>query len=301
MCCCADGLDHIVTKNGKKRGRKVKPMPNNVLGYNLTTSTRGSGGKSVHRIHLRLRQPGNHHTFYPYEDIAGTMCHELAHCIRGPHDAIFYKAMDEIMEQHASFLARGIVADKDGFPIGSSQSYTLGGANARAGRGLSGTNSMASLAYRAAQRRIEKQKRGGTHVLGSSSQDSSSISSIGSLKHLPPSEAARIAAERRIEERRIQDSKYCLPCNEIIEILDESSDEEDNEVEVMKVASRARKNIINLVDSSDDDDEKKLPAVINIDGDDVDGDKSKRWACKACTFVNKPMSLACEICCGERA
>ena len=62
-------------------------MPNNVLGYNRTsTSYRGK----IHDIHLRLRQPGSHELI-DYESIAATMCHELAHCVRGPHDAHFYK------------------------------------------------------------------------------------------------------------------------------------------------------------------------------------------------------------------
>lgn len=26
------------------------------------------------------------HVLYSYEDVAGTMIHELAHCVRGPHD-----------------------------------------------------------------------------------------------------------------------------------------------------------------------------------------------------------------------
>jgi len=62
-------------------------MPNNVLGYNRTsTSYRGK----IHDIHLRLRRPGSHELI-DYESIAATMCHELAHCVRGPHDAHFYK------------------------------------------------------------------------------------------------------------------------------------------------------------------------------------------------------------------
>ena len=69
--------------------RKTKVMPNNVLGYNRTsTSYRGK----IHDIHLRLRRPGSHELI-DYESIAATMCHELAHCVRGPHDAHFYKVI----------------------------------------------------------------------------------------------------------------------------------------------------------------------------------------------------------------
>ena len=75
-----DGIDCL-------KKRKSKVMPNNVLGYNRTsTSYRGK----IHDIHLRLRRPGSHELI-DYESIAATMCHELAHCVRGPHDAHFYK------------------------------------------------------------------------------------------------------------------------------------------------------------------------------------------------------------------
>ena len=68
MCCCGDGIDCL-----KKRKSKTKVMPNNVLGYNRTsTSHRGK----IHDIHLRLRHPGSH-DIVDYESIAATMCHEL--------------------------------------------------------------------------------------------------------------------------------------------------------------------------------------------------------------------------------
>ncbi len=77
MCCCGDGKDHTPHKRG---GRKTKIMPNNVLGYNLTASSY----TKTHEIHLRLRHPRTH-VLLDYESVAGTMCHELAHCVRGPH------------------------------------------------------------------------------------------------------------------------------------------------------------------------------------------------------------------------
>ena len=68
MCCCGDGIGCL-----KKRKTKTKVMPNNVLGYNRTsTSHRGK----IHDIHLRLRHPGSH-DIVDYESIAATMCHEL--------------------------------------------------------------------------------------------------------------------------------------------------------------------------------------------------------------------------------
>jgi len=269
MCCCDDGYNYMETttrhaKNNRnggstKRRRNIRTMPNNVLGYNLTQGTRYNNNSnsndkrkkysSIHRIHLRLRHPNNHSSFYSYEDIAGTMCHELAHCEYGRHDKNFYKCMDDIMEQYSLYLVRGVVLDTSGFPLNSQNSYILGG-----GGGSGNTNSVnGNLLAHAAQRRFEQRQRygSGAYVLGGGlsyiqeikrkeneqrtngfniygNSSSSSSSSSSTLAKLPPREAARIAAERRVEERRTNDSKYCLPCQEIIEILDGDSSSSDN-------------------------------------------------------------------------
>lgn len=340
MCCCEDGLDHITNQNfrnrnstgGAKRGRKTRRMPNNVLGYNLTQGSRG--GTSVHRIHLRLRHPTKH-TFFPYEDIAGTMCHELAHCERGPHDAKFYKLMEEIMEQHAVYMVKGLVVDNSGFPMGSDDAHVLGGS---AGSNGASNGSNRNDRERAAQRRLDQQKKmGGTFRLGGGFMQRSAGSAAGSLAHLPPAEAARIAAQRRIEERRINDSKYCLPCQEIIEILDCSSsdDEEDVDGNPRKIASSAAKqkktktNEIVILEDSDnssiDDNLPKKPVARgkaqklhplanikinhrqapqkssdhNVEPSDDDSSSDievQSWSCPKCTYDNTPTFLACEIC-----
>jgi hypothetical protein len=67
---------------------------------------------------------------------------------------------------------------------------------------------------------------GGTFRLGGGFMPGST-KPASSLTHLPPAEAARRAAERRIEERRRNDSQFCLPCQDIIEILDVSSSDEE--------------------------------------------------------------------------
>mmetsp|Transcript_9706 Transcript_9706/g.16050 ORF Transcript_9706/g.16050 Transcript_9706/m.16050 type:complete len:414 (-) Transcript_9706:85-1326(-) len=218
MCCCGDGKDHSPHKRGC---RKTKIMPNNVLGYNLTASSY----TKTHEIHLRLRHPRTH-ALLDYESIAGTMCHELAHCVRGPHDAHFYKAMNEIEEQYEIYLAKGVVVDKDGFPLGSNDAHVLGGRRV--------VSSSKTAAAAAAESRRKKNANGLTHgyVLG------------GKKRAIPkdPREAARIAAERRL-----LDSKFCLPCSEVIEILADSSDEEidddDSDVQLVEPDAPAAKQI----------------------------------------------------------
>jgi hypothetical protein len=39
---------------------------------------------------------GSPNTFYSYEFILGTMIHELAHIVVGPHNQAFYAEMDKV-------------------------------------------------------------------------------------------------------------------------------------------------------------------------------------------------------------
>jgi hypothetical protein len=70
---------------------------------------------------------------------------------------------------------------------------------------------------------------------------------------LTPREAAAIAAESRWIERQRIDSQFCLPCQEIIEILDEEeSEEEEEEVKkekaIVLVHSKDGNDIIEILD-----------------------------------------------------
>jgi len=117
--------------------------------------------------------------------------------------------MNEIEEQYAIYLAKGVVLDKDGFPLGSNHAHVLGGAG-HVGAGVASSSKAAA----AAESRRKNNSHGLTqgYVLG------------GKKRAMPkdPREAARIAAERRL-----LDSQFCLPCNEVIEILGTDSSDED--------------------------------------------------------------------------
>lgn len=204
MCCCGDA-------GRRGNGRR---MSNNVWGYNQTSGRRGTC-----RISIRLRRPMDHGTLVPYEDAAGTMAHELAHCVHGNHSAAFYKLTDEIAEQHAEYVAKGLVVDRDGFPMGG-QSHTLGGRGGGAARntGSGGTGNLRDAVRKAAEERSKRPAPMQPQKLGTGSATNG-----GRIDpKLPPKEAARLAAERRA----LLDSKWCLPCNEVIEIL--SDDDEDS-------------------------------------------------------------------------
>jgi hypothetical protein len=335
MCCCGDGLDCSSSRAEGGRRRKLNIMPNNVLGYNRTTtassssssSSSGRGGSS-HDIHLRLRNPRTH-VLYDYESIAGTMCHELAHCVRGSHDAKFYAAMEEIEEQHATYLARGVVLGRDGFPVGD-VGVVLGGGG---GGGVAGGRGASSSSTAAESRRNKGRNRltRGGYVLGGGD------GMRGECR--PPREAARIAAERRL-----LDSQFCLPCNEVIEILGEDDvyvailddDGDDDGVEVVErstksALSTADNKIFGAKTAANDDGVIDLtldesfttansrgdtlespfkpearvmrmarPGIVAARSDVSDLDLETSWTCHRCTLFNRPTVLVCIACRVER-
>ena len=315
MCCCGDA-----GRRGNGRGRGGRLMSNNVWGYNQTSGRRGTC-----RISIRLRQPSDHGALIPYENAAGTMAHELAHCVHGNHSAAFYKLMDEIAEQHAEYVARGLVVDKDGFPMGG-QSHTLGGVRVR-NTGSGGTGNLRDAVRKAAEDRSKRPAPMQPQKLGTGN---------GTIDpKLPPKEAARLAAERRA----LLDSKWCLPCNEVIEILsddDESAGDSDSEKKVAGKSSGSttakNQDITDLTANSDkktrpdkrtrpsasDDDEVVVPIDLTESPQKLLKKKSPKdpvaaaaasafatsaspesetdWACAACTLQNRPDALACGAC-----
>ena len=288
-------------------------MPSYVLGYKRTsTSQRGK----VHNIHLQLRHPRTH-ALLDYKSIAGIMCHELVHCVHGSHDAKFYEAMNEIEEQYVGYLAKGVVLGKDGFP--------LGGGGIPLGRGGGGGErheaSLSSKIYEAADSRRKKGQKGLTrgYVLG------------GEKRKGSPREAAGIAAHRRF-----LDSQYCLPCNEIIELLGEDDDSDDSEVAVVESSTKTAG--LNTDGRSDTKMTANDDGVIDLTLDDsfttmsrgatlkspfkrksqskqiahldmAQSNTSKRaaaprdleiWNCCQCTLINPPTVLVCIACHSER-
>jgi len=96
MCCCGD-YGKINSKSGKNR----RLMGNNVAGYN----TPRMDGRSSSGIHLRLRRPRSHELI-PYEEVAGVMCHEIAHNVHGSHSFEFYELMADIEEEWSRYAIR---------------------------------------------------------------------------------------------------------------------------------------------------------------------------------------------------
>ncbi|KAG0055295.1 hypothetical protein BGZ83_009053 [Gryganskiella cystojenkinii] len=74
------------------------------------------------KIQLCLRYHSDENLFLPWEEILGTMLHELAHNIRGPHDEKFYKALNDLNDEYDKVVASGYKGegfDADGHRLGS--------------------------------------------------------------------------------------------------------------------------------------------------------------------------------------
>lgn len=280
LCCCNDGLDFT----GR---RKLRAMSNNVWGYNRTVSR---GGHKVHTIHLRLRHAQDHHRFLAYEDVAGTLAHELSHCEHGPHNEHFYKLMDDILEEHATLMA-------------SSSSFTTGGIIG------SSSNPPGFVPFEGEGRKLG----------GGSQRDKNAKPTMGRgrvlggdacfTQWMTPREAAVVAAlaRQRQQQMRLRGNRCCRPC-----VVEEGAEDDDDEVQVIDVvpavAGRKRPPGQSTSDTSGElgNNNSKRPTVKDVI--DLTSDESKPpaasapWACTRCTFLNFPTTrLSCEICSMPRA
>lgn len=130
------------------------------------------------KILLRLRPPYAEHSFYPMSDLIGTMLHELAHNVHGPHDAKFYALLDELTSKYEArdFDASNYVCEEN----------TLG-------RGYGLGQSTSSIR----QKRLEALSKG---------KYKAELRKLGGAKVLP---GQMREAMLRAAEQRIKDSKWC--------------------------------------------------------------------------------------------
>lgn len=90
-----DPIDDRVAEKMEEHGGKV-------MGYNTNAGF---------RIDLRLRRDVLAAGFYPYAELVNTLLHELAHNVRGPHDATFWRTFAALKARylcvHAELRGRG--------------------------------------------------------------------------------------------------------------------------------------------------------------------------------------------------
>ena len=255
LCCChQDGLDfaEMKKKNNNsassatssssssssrgagRRRQKLRKQPDTIWGYNMTT--RSAQGRSSHTIHVRLRHARHHDRFHAYEDVAGTLAHELAHCEHGPHNDKFYKLMDDILDQHAmlrlshatssgsssSSLLSGMYLPRSPVPFAGT-GRVLGRAPPTAPGAPTKPATVLAQAVRQQPQQQQQQQQ--------QNQDPSKGYQLGGdscfTQWMTPAEAAVVAAQARRRQQqllRLRGDRCCRPC--IIELHDTDEEEQ---------------------------------------------------------------------------
>jgi len=111
----------LLTKRAWKVGTLAEfyPRQQNLLGLNINHGA---------EIRIRLRCPHNESQFLPWDTVLGTMLHELVHIVRGPHDAVFYKLLDELTLELDAAMRNGWAGegfDAPGSRVGLGVSHNL--------------------------------------------------------------------------------------------------------------------------------------------------------------------------------
>ncbi|KAF9346386.1 hypothetical protein BGX26_002117 [Mortierella sp. AD094] len=202
----------------KKVATMVRPIMK-AHGWKTTTLaefyTKGLLGMNTNsgwKIQLCLRYHSDENRFLPWEEIIGTMLHELAHNIRGPHDEKFYKALNDLNNEYDKVIASGYTGegfDSSGHRLGA-KNGGFGPGGMRLG-GSTGRETPTAAARAAAVLAAEKRRQVNEMMLpaggrrlgagggGGSAADSTS-KGFWEQWH-SPGELAAMAAERRAKDR----------------------------------------------------------------------------------------------------
>ncbi|PHZ17357.1 WLM-domain-containing protein [Rhizopus microsporus ATCC 52813] len=238
------------------------------------------------KINLRLRPHFDDTQFLEYEDILGTLLHEIAHIVRGPHDAQFYKLLEELKTETEMLMASGYHGE--GF-------YSKGH---RLGTSSSLPSNLRIAAAAAAEKRQRLSKlmlpTGGVRLGG-----------IGDDSNISPSQLAAMAAQRRLQDK--------LWCGGSQTIVIESSDDEEN-------VTKDRRNKRRLETDHGDDRNQKKGCVTPHEKDAwicsactfrnqplvlvcevclfqrPTASDSDHWMCPQCTLINERKRQTCTAC-----
>ncbi|KAG0005710.1 hypothetical protein BGZ80_000741 [Entomortierella chlamydospora] len=305
----------------KKVATMVRPIMK-AHGWKITTLaefyTKGLLGMNTNngwKIQLCLRYHSDENRFLPWEEIIGTMLHELAHNIRGPHDEKFYKALNDLNNEYDKVIASeytGEGFDSSGHRLGS-KNGGFGPGGMRLG-GATGRETPTAAARAAAVLAAEKRRQvnemmlpaGGRRLGGGSVADSTS-KGFWEQWH-SPGELAAMAAERRAKDRIWCGSSTVADGQELEvkrpEAMSSTSSKPQQEIrdQAPKVVSERntpsassselkRKLITDQNQKELNSAEKKPKALLT-----EEATRWLEWACPACTLLNRPLALQCDCC-----
>ena len=191
----------------RKRGWKVqelcemKPEQRDRVGDNLNMGQ---------RVRLKLRK-NNSGDWFDYEHVVLVMLHELCHNDIGPHNAKFFKLLDEITVECEELMAKGIGGSGAGF---DAKGQRLGH---RGGWGGIETRDPRKAAAEAAARRAGYQA-----AMGPAGGRKLGGGAAAVHAQLGPREAAAAAAERRLRAERFAREHGLM--NDVVVIDDEDDD-----------------------------------------------------------------------------
>ncbi|XP_002962564.2 DNA-dependent metalloprotease WSS1 [Selaginella moellendorffii] len=227
---------------------EFRPRNPSLLGLNV------NGGRE---IKIRLRRHGRDSEFYEYDFVLGTMLHELTHIGRGPHDAKFYKLLDEVTKECEDLMAKGITGTGQGFDA--------------SGKKLSNAshNPPASSLRKTALAAAEKRQRLGSLLPAGPQKLGGDISMRNSLS---PAQAAAMAAERRF-----RDDLWCGAPETIGEDGDGKAKDRENRGNTLEAGPSEA---CRYKEAPPPSKRAKVP----------------EWECNVCTLLNPPLAPICAAC-----
>jgi hypothetical protein len=280
------------------------PEQKNLLGTNLN---RGQ------KISLRLRQPFDDRSHLEFEDVMGTMLHELAHIVRGPHDEQFYGVLDTLNLEYDALLSSSA-----GKFLELGEGRTLGGKSA-----APTAQEIRNAAIRRSRGTGQQgQKLGGTTSTLQTAKEKAAEAAQRRLFD------AKWCGHGRAEDPILVDEEEEIPNDEVMitEAVTDSKPVKRLAAEVIVIESDDESPVTNQdkkrkTDADEDDytrmkqrgllkdslqehlaklaankpkehvSRETMPAVVAIPG---------RWICGVCTLANKLGEAYCDACGTER-
>ncbi|KAI8362057.1 WLM domain-containing protein [Mortierella sp. GBAus27b] len=284
----------IMKAHGWKINTLAEFYPKGLLGVNINRGW---------KIQLCLRYHTEETRFLPWEDIIGTMLHELAHNIRGPHDAQFYKALDNLNDEYDKVVASGYTGegfDSVGHRLGTKHGgFGLGGGGTRLGDATGSGSGTATGATRAAAALAAEKRRqinelmlpaGGQRLAEKGSRGTSSVWE----QWYSPRELATLAAERRAQDQVWCGSSPFGTSQESTRDSQPVSSSGTKRKDPDQGQGNAPKDKRPRVHCDPDERGTSIAASTSLSTDTDTG--WNEWSCHVCTLVNEPLALQCDCC-----